>query len=273
MKLKLLIASVILACTALAQTGPSLPTSLPQLASILPSLIHGKTFQPGPFSDAVDAALRKDPSSAIEAVVICGKNLGDSDQQVRLWTLAVLHAIATTAEGPTALKAADDQIAQILVKGDDTSKRLALLIAIDLRQNVPDSFIPPLELLLAAKGASEGIRAGAAGVLVMAKPSDPDVQQMIVNLINDTSQTRNLRSQMIHSCGFPSVGPIITDNVVRIANTTADKDFRDAAIYAATQIDSAAVARIRTRIEAILKDPTESDTSRLTASAASQMLH
>ena len=59
MKLTWLITSVFLAFSALAQTGPALPTSLPQLANILPSLVHGKTFQPWPFSDAMDAALRK----------------------------------------------------------------------------------------------------------------------------------------------------------------------------------------------------------------------
>jgi hypothetical protein len=191
---------------------------------------------------------------------------------VRLWTLSVLHAIAVTPEGPSALKAADNQIAQILVQGDDTSKRGALLVAMDLRQSVPDSFIPPLEQLLEAEYASEGIRAGAADALVMAKPADTDVQQMIVNLINDTSQTRSLRSKMIRFCASPFVGAIIRDNVVRIANTTADGDFRDAAIYAATQIGHDTVARIGDRIVAILKDHTESDSSRLTASAAFQMM-
>lgn len=272
MKLTWFIHSVILASSALAQTGPPLPATLPQLASILPSLVHRKTFQPGPFSEAVTAALRKDPSSSIVAAAICAKNLEDPDPKVREWTLAVLYSIAITPEGPAALKPAHDQMTEILVHGDDASKRGVLVIAIDLGKDAPDSFISPLEQLLAARYAPESIRAGAAGALVSARPANPEIQQAVVDLINNANEAKSLRREMIHSCASPYVGPIINDNAVRIANTATDKDFRDAAIYAATQIGPAAVERIRNAIEAILKNPAESDSSRLTASAAFQML-
>ncbi len=273
MKLALLFTSVILVSSVQAQTGQQLPSTLPQLAAVLPALVHAGKYQRGPFSDAVDGALRKDPSSAIQAAAICARNLGDPDPQVRIETLAVLHAIAITSQGPIALKPINDQLAHLLLQEDEWSQRLTLLIVTDLRENTSDSFAVPLEQLMRATNVPDRNRIGAASALALARPTDPGAQNAIVNVINDASLSSELRSQIISFTATPYVGTTITDNAVHLANTSTDKEIRDAAISAVTKIGPDAVVRIKDRLIAIQNDTTESLYSHRVASAALRMLH
>ncbi len=272
MKLPQLFASVVLIWSAQAQVGQQLPGTLPQLVAVLPDLLHQGKYQRGPFSDAVDQALSNDPSSAFQAASICAKNLEDADPQVRVETLAVLHAIAISPQGPNALKPIENEIAQLLVQEDEWSQRLTLLIVIDLKQNASDTFTGPLEQLVQEANIPDRNRVGAAAALASARPTDTGAQNVIVNAINDTSLSTISRSQILSSTASPSAGVLICENAVRLANTSTDKSIRDAAISAVTKIGPAAVAKVKTRLAAIQNDSAESLGSRRVASDALQTL-
>jgi hypothetical protein len=267
-----LFAPILLASSAFAQNAPPLPRSLPQLAADLPSLVHNKQFQLGPFSDAVDQAIRNEPSSIPEAAAIAAKDLQDPDPAVKANALGLMHAIAVTPQGASALQVAADPIAQVLTQGDDLSQRMALLVAADLNEQAPDSFIAPLERLVQAPNTDDTIRVRAATALGLCRPKDETAQNLIANAIDNTAVPQSVRNEILFHSASAESGSILTDNAVRLANTATDKSTRDSAIRAVTKMGPNAVARIRQRLVAIQNDPTESLYSHEVSSAALQSL-
>jgi hypothetical protein len=276
MKKLWLFAPILLASSAFAQNvqplPQPLPQSLPQLAAVLPSLVHNKQFQLGPFSDAVDEAIRHDPASIPAAAAIAAKDLQDPDPAVKANVLGLMHAIAVTHQGASALQVAADAIAQVLTQGDDLSQRMALLVATDLNQQAPDSFIAPLEQLVQAANTNDTIRTRAATALGLCRPKDETAQNLISKTIDNTALPQSVRNEILfHSASLES-GSILTDNAVRLANTAIDKSIRDSAILAVTRMGPNVVERVRKRLEAIQNDSTESLYSHNVSDAALQSL-
>ena len=272
MKKLWLLTPTLLASSALAQNAPQLPQSLPELAAVLPSLVHNKQFQLGPFSEAVDEAIRHNPSSIPTAAAIAAKDLQDPDPAVKANVLGLMHAIAVTPQGASALQVAADPIAQVLTQGDDLSQRMALLVATDLNQQAPDSFMAPLEQLVQAANTDDTIRTRAAMALGLCRPKDETAQNVISKAIDNTALPQSVRNEILLDSASVDSGSILTDNAVRLANTAIDKSTRDTAILAVTKMGPIVVARIRQRLAAIQDDPTESLYSHRVTNAALQSL-
>jgi hypothetical protein len=273
MKKLWLFAQTLLASAVFAQSSSPLPQSLPQLAAVLPSLIHNKQFQLGPFSDAVDEAIRNDPSSIPAAMAIATKNLQDPDSAVQANTLGLMHAIAVTPQGASALQIAADPIAHVLIHGDDMSQRMALLVAADLNRRTPDSFIAPLEQLVQAPHTDDTIRTRAAIALGLCRPKDETAQNAISNAIENTTLPQGVRNQILLDSATSDSGSILADNAVRLVNTAVDKSMRDTAILALTKMGPDALARVRQQLTAIQNNPSESLYSHRISYAALHSLH
>lgn len=272
MRSLLLIPLILFGGRSFAQTEAALPTTLPQLASILPALVHSNRFQLGPFSDAVDKALRDDPTSAAKASVICASNLSDPNEEVQVNTLTLLHVLALRQNGPELVAPAVAKITAALDSGSDMSKRLGVLIVSDLNESTPDSMIPAVERLLSAQTSSDRLLAASAEALAHARPTDDEAQSTIANLLLDNSRSVNQRNQVAYAVAFPKTGTKVVDSIVQLANTSPNIQMRDSAITAATRIGPGAVNQLRPLLTTIMANSSESLSSHRTANHALKLI-
>lgn len=251
-----------------AQTQNGLPEDLPGLVRSLPQLVHTKQFQFGPFSDVVDAALKRDPASMADAIPACAQNLRNTDPDVRNYTLAMLVAFTVQPGGRELIQPLGPEIANILISDGDSGKRMAIGLVSILGPKAPDDVIEPLEKLMQTRHDSERLTVGAAQALMLARPLDDSTQSEVLALMNDPNTSRQMRITLINATGVWGVGPRIIENVVQLINRSDDKELRDTAIAAARQIGPPAVNLVRDRLRQIEHDPSESPDSRAEAAQA-----
>jgi len=254
-----------------AQTPTDLPKTLPELATILPQYVrtHPKPLDIGPFGDAFEAALVKDPNSVAAAIPILSQDLQDPDQDVQFYTLATLQRLAMQPNAAQLLSPVSAQLANAIASGGNQYiQSIALMTVTDLRTDAPDIVISPIKKLLVSRTSSDRVILGAAETLMVTRPADEAAQTAVLTVINDPATTKGLRQQLIYATANPLVGHLIVDNIVQVANTADDKELRDSAIAAALQVGPSALSGIGNRLNQIINDPSESLSSRRLARQA-----
>lgn len=244
MKCVFFLFTLLSSATLIAQNSQSLPQTLPELAKSLPALIHHKQFQMGPFSDAVDAALRKDPESVASAIPALSEDLSDPDPNVQFNTLAVLSALATP-QNAGLFAPVFPKLAKAISSDEQYSQGLAIYTVAEFGQKVPDSVVLEIEKLLVSR-PSDRLTKSSAQALMITRPKDDTAQNDIISAINDPNRSVELRRQILIASSIQGVGSQIINNVVQIVNTSEDKNLRDAAIEAADQIGPSALAPFTT---------------------------
>jgi HEAT repeat protein len=241
----------------LAQAPQSLPQTLPELAKMLPSLVHEKKFELGSFSDAVDLALRNDQSSTSAAIPLLSMDLRDPDPDVQFNTLVVMGTLAAQRENADLFQPVMPQLAAAISSGSQYSQAAAIYVISELGPTVSDPVIVPIERLLLSR-PSDKLTLLAAEALMMTRPSDETAQRDVISAINDSGRSIELRQQILHVSSVEGVGSEIISNVLQIVETSEDKRLRDAAIRAAEQIGPSALNPIHERLVQIAQDPSES---------------
>jgi hypothetical protein len=241
-----------------SQPHSSLPQTFSELVTILPSLVHNKQLQFGLYSDAVWAALQRDPNSAFPAIPLLSRNLQDPDQDVEFYTLSILQDLALRSDYVELVTPFSAQLAHLISSGNDKTRSLALLAVAGFRQKAPDALIRSTEQLLLSRPNSERVLLGSAGTLMITRPTDETAQNDVLDAINDPALPVRIRQGLLQTTSFFGVGSKVRENVVRVANTSDDKTWRDIAIAGVDRIGPEALTQIRDRLDTIANDPTES---------------
>ena len=253
-----------------AQQPANLPKTLPELAAVLPELVHAqqKPFDFGPFSEAMTIALQRDPASAYDAIPVLSKDLQDADPEVQRYTIAVLYGMTMRQDASELLAPVFAQLADAITSANQYTQSMALLTVASLKTKAPDIVVSPTRKLLQARSSSDRVTLAAAGALVAMRPTDETIQTEVLSAINDPKVSEQLRVQLVDGTAEWGVGPLIVNNVVRLVNTSEDKQMRDAAISGATKIGPNALSRVVDRLQQIKDNPTESAQSHQLADQA-----
>ncbi len=253
-----LITMALLASSLPVAAQSALPQSLPELAALLPSLVHSKQMKFGPFSDAMATALQRDPGSAAAAMPALSHDLQDADPEVRIETLAILQGLAMMPNGAALLEPVAAQVAGTIASPNESVSSLSLLTLTNLRQNAPEVMIAPAEHTLTNKASSDRVVMAAAQALMTARPMSDTAQAAVLAVVNDSTRSVRVRGGVLVMSASPFVGPRVIDGVVNAVNTSQDKQLRDAAIIAASKIGSKATVRVSDELTRIANDSTES---------------
>jgi hypothetical protein len=267
----LFVISLTYSMTSGAQTTADLPQTLPELAAILPHLVHTqpKPFDFGPFSEAWTVALQKNPASISAAMPVLSRDLEDPDQKVQYCTLAILYGLELQPNGIEFLAPLSGQLAKaISTGGDQYTQSMALTTVAGLYTRAPDIEVTAIEKLLGSRPTSERVTLAAAGALMATRPTDDVAQTSVLAVINDTGVPSQLREQLLSATASPYVGRLIVKNIIQVVNTNRDNQMRDAGIAAAIQVGSPALSGIGNRLNQIINDPSESPASHRIAQQA-----
>lgn len=269
----LLMSSMLVFAQQPAAPAPDLPDSLPELAAALPQFVrtHPKPFDFGPFSNAFDQALRRDPGSAAESIPALGRDLQDPDSDVRGCALALVYALVMESNSPNLIGPLAGQLTQLIAHDNDNIQAGALGTVIYLGASAPDSVVAAISTLLQSRPKSDRVAAAAAMNLVFMRPGNESVENVVATLLTDTAVPLQTRREVLEAMAqwvSRSAGIRLIGAIDGIATSATDKGLRDDAISAATRIGPTGVSGIHELLMQITKDPSESNNSKEIAKAA-----
>jgi len=243
----------------LPKTFPELVAALPSLANKMQSDKSSTLF--AAYTDAIDKALKKDPSSASAAIPALAKNLQNSDPEVQGITTATLQEFSLLPNYVDLIQQLLPQLLDIISSHNEPAQKCALMDIGPLSIRAPDSAVTVVKAVMLDPQRPEDITAGAAEILLWLRPGDESVQLDILSVMHDPSRPAQLRQEMMGAMGKYPMNPLLVEEVVKTANTSSDIGLRDAAISSASMMGKAVLARISHRLDQIVSDPSESATS------------